>query len=432
MKKYKWFIAVVCAAGVCQDAFAVGSGGFTNQAPAAKPMGMANAVVATADDSSAVFYNPAGLTQMESAEMSMTTSLFFIRSQYRKDDGATTKMKKETQAVPALSASLPLPGRRFAAGLGVNFPYGLATRWPDDGPFRYVATESAMRHMQINPSLAYKVNDRLSFGVGAAYSNVAINLKSRLNVTALNGGFPSPDGKKELDGDGSGWGYNVGVLFKPHERHRFGASYRSEIKTTIEGDARLSDLSGPASLFVFNGADYRVDAETVIKFPASLILGYAYAPGAWTFEADAEWVGYSSVDKIDIRFKGESDATRQLILNAGNPTPMDWKDTWNLGLGANYKFNDAWQARGGYTFFPPVVPEATWSPSALDSAKHGFSLGGSYAAGKSFSIDLGYAYILHPKRAVHNDVGATSFATVNGEYESSGQMITTGITYRFN
>ena len=414
--------------------FGVGSGGFTDQIVGAKALGMGNTFVATADDPTAVFYNPAGLTQQKSPAISVGFAPHIVNSEYKQDNGATSNMEKNLPIVPNFYGTFPIMEGKWAFAAGVHYPFGLKTQWSDTGPLRYVATESNLQVMQINPTVAYRVCDQLSIGVGAVNARVKANLKAKMNLSALNtvlSGVPtaSADGNKELDGTSDGWGYNVGLLYNPFEKHSFGVSYRSQIQNRIKGKTELSNLSGAAA-FVFGGDKYAVDTETNLNLPQSLILGYAFKHGNWTLETDAEWVDYSSIRENQFDFKGESNATRLALLNVGNPVPRQWYSTWNFGAGANYKFNDMWQARGGYFYFPENIPEHTWDPAVPNSASSGFTFGAGWTH-SSLTLDLTYLFLPFQKRTIHNTVGATSAASVNGEYSTTIHVISANITYRF-
>ncbi len=415
--------------------WAVGSGGFTNQVVGSKALGMGNAFVATADDPSAVFFNPAGLTQMPGATISVGFAPHFPSTDYKADNGTTDSMESKTPIVPNFYGSVPFADRKFVLALGIQFPFGLSTKWSDTGPLRYVATESKLTVFQLNPTVAYRFNDQLSFGAGVVYGRTSADLKSRMNLSALNTfltSFPtaSPDGNKQLNGTSYGWGYNLGVLFNPTGNHAIGVSYRSIIMNRIKGKTELSNLSGAAAA-VFGGDKYSVDTETDLNLPQSLVFGYAFKPGKWTFEADAEWVDYSSIGESYFDFKGESNATRLAVLNTGNPVKRMWHSSWNFGFGGNYKFNDTWQTRAGYFYYPEVVPEVTWDPSNPESARQGFTFGESYALSSWLSLDLAYNFILFQKRTIHNNVGASSASTVNGEYKTNAHILSLNLTYRF-
>ncbi len=433
-KMRKQVLLVLIGMVSTSQVFGVGSGGFTDQIVGSKALGMGNTFVATADDPSAVFYNPAGLTQQKSPAVSIGFAPHIISSEYKQDNGVTSNMEPNIPVVPNFYGTYPIQEGKWVFALGIHYPFGLKTQWSDTGPFRYVATESSLQDMQINPTVAYRVCDQLSVGVGAVNARMTAKLKARVNSSALNtilSGVPtaSPDGNKELNGTSSGWGYNVGLMVQPNENHSLGLNYRSQIQTRIKGKTELTNLSGATAL-VFGGDKYTVDTEADLNLPQSLLLGYAFKHGGWTLETDAEWVDYSSVQQLGFDFKGEANATRLAVLNLGNPLPRQWHSSWNFGAGANYKFNDTWQARGGYFYFPESVPENTWDPSVPESARSGFTFGGGWTH-SSITLDLTYCLIPFQKRTVHNAVGATSAATVNGEYSTTIHILSANVTYRF-
>ncbi|MCG3204292.1 MAG: putative outer membrane protein [Elusimicrobia bacterium] len=409
-------------------AWAVGSGGYTNQVVGTKALGMGNAFVATADDPSAIYFNPAGLTQLDRPNLSLGFAIHDTNSDYTPVGGSKVSMEGFTPVVPNFYFTTPFR-EKWAFGFGINSPFGLETKWSGTGPLRYVATDSNLQLVNFNPTVAYKLNEKISFGAGVVYGLVDADLKSKVNVTAINGSS-SPDGDRKLEGDGSAWGYDFGLLYAPVEKHKFGLTYRSQLSTTLDGSLELNGLSGiAASAFVFNGTSYKTDAETVIKFPQTVLLGYAYKPSKWTFAIDGEWVDYSAVDDTTIDYKDQS-AGPQSVLRLTNPTDRDWHNTWNLGLGTNYQFNDTWQARGGYFYYPRAIPERTWDPGNPESSRNGFTLGGSFTR-PSIIFDLAYNLILFDDRTISNTVGSTSGTTVNGKYETTAHIVSANLTYRF-
>lgn len=413
------------------SSWAVGSGGYTNQVVGTKALSMGNAFTAVADDASAVFFNPAGLSRQDGYSVAVGAAPVVSDTHYTTDSGTGDDMESATPVVPYLYGVSPV-GDKWRVGLGVNAPFGLETHWRDDGPLRYVATDSRLQFLGINPVVSYKVRERLSVGGGVVYARVSAKLDSRLNETALNSflnGAPtlSADGGKSLKGDGGGWGFNLGVLYEPVIGHTFGLSYRSGIKASISGQTRLSGLSN-ASAFVFGGDSYSTDTKTHLKFPSSLLVGYAYKPGPWTFAVDGEWVGYSVANRTHLTFS-ETDATRLAILNQGNPTERNWKDSWNLGAGVDRSLGEAFHARAGFFYYPRVIPETTWDPGNPESSRIGYTLGGGWSRG-ALTVDLAYNFIQFNEKTIHNTVGSSSLATVDGSYKTSASIFMVGLTWK--
>jgi long-chain fatty acid transport protein len=428
MKKFAALFCVACIAS-STNGWSVGSAGFTNQVTGVKALGMGNSFVAVADDPSAVYFNPAGMTQLKTPSAYLAIYPTNISTDYKADNGTTDSMKPFTAVVPNLYLTMPFSGNRWSLGFGINFPYGLETHWDKSGPLRFEATDSELIHSNYSSVLAYKINDGFSVGGGITYAQTSASLASQLNVTGLNSrlGFPSveAEGTNKLEGDGHGWGYNLSVLLKPAPEHSVGLSYKSEVKTAIEGETQLSGLGG-ASSAVFGGSSYSVDTRTDITFPPSLIFGYAYRPNRWTLALDGEWAGYSTVEQQRLEFTGESDPTRLAVLNTGNPAPKNWNDSLNYGMGANCQINDNWQGRFGFYHSSKSIPDSTWSPSNPESSRNALTLGTGYSK-RWLTVDVAYNYILFSKRTVHNSIAA---GTINGSYETTVHVFAVGLTFR--
>ena len=203
-------------------------------------------------------------------------------------------MNSFVPVVPNFYFTSPLGSGRLALGFGMAAPFGLETHWDKSGPFRYVTTDSRLSHIEFLPTAAWSVNDKWSVGGSVVYSRTSARLSSALNVAGMNGGTDDADGGKTVEGDGDAWGYVVSSLLAITEKDTVGLTYRSRLKTKVEGTTRLSGLAG-ASESVFGGADYSVDTETELIFPDTLTLGFARRMGKLTFALDAEYAGYGAV-----------------------------------------------------------------------------------------------------------------------------------------
>lgn len=414
-------------------AWAVGSGAYTNQVVGTRALGMGNAFTAVADDASAVFFNPAGIGRLDGARLSIGAAPHFPESRYEDSEGQASSMNSFVPVVPNFYFTSPLGSGHLALGFGVVAPFGLETHWDKSGPFRYVTTDSRLSHIEFLPTAAWSVNDKLSVGGSVVYSRTSARLSSALNVTGMNDSFEVPsteaDGGKTVEGDGDAWGYVVSSLLAITEKDTVGLTYRSRLKTKVEGTTRLSGLAG-ASASVFGGADYSVDTNTELIFPDTLTLGFARRMGKITFALDAEYAGYGAVKETKLSFKGESDETRLSVLNDGNPVKRDWRNSWNMGTGVNAVLTPTLEVRGGYLYYPTVIPEENWDPSIPEAATHGFSLGGTWKAGM-VDVDLSLTRFQFEKRTVSNNVGASVGESVSGTYTTHANVVSVNIGYRF-
>jgi len=407
-------------------AFGVGSGGYRNEVVDAEAAGKGFAFVAQADNPAAVQYNPAGLTQLQGSQVSVgyayEAPMFSVDS---KATGNNVNMQKQVFYLPNIYFATSLKNENLKFGFGANSPYGLSTDWANDSFTRYLSTESNVKMMNYNPTVAYKVNDSVSVGAGLDFFTADVD-KHRVVSTSLS----STGGDFQLKASDESWGYNFGLLFKPSEKHSIGISYRSEIDLTLKGKVSLDGLNATGQ-FIFGGASYSTDVESKSTIPRSIAFGYAYKPNnKWTIEADAEWTDWSCVEEEFLTYPSESDATRLSTLNTDNPGPRDWRSVWAYGIGAEYQATDKLELRGGFIYEQSPIPSANFEPVLPDANKHGVTLGAGYLF-KNVKIDGSYAFFQYRDRDVARSmVGATS-TNVNGKYKGYVNILALSITYKY-
>lgn len=428
----KRFFGCLAASLLSTGAWAVGSGGYTNQVVGAKALSMGNAFSAVADDATALFFNPAGLSRLNGQSVTLGVGPTYSKTTYHSGSSASESTNNDTALVPNAYYSKRLNGS-LGIGVGLFSPFGLETHWSQNGQFRYVATDSRLHIGQLAAGVGYQATPWLSFGAAGLYTQVRARLQSQINLTALNtalnGGtlVVSADGKKTLEGDGGAFGYGAGVLVGEADNYCLGISYRSSVHVDVEGDTTLEDLNNQSE-GLFGGPTYRTGTKTRVVLPDSLTIGVASRPTPkLLLSADAELVGYHRVDETAFTFN-ETDPSRSAILNTDNPINRSWKDTWNFGFGVSYKLNDNIEPRLGYFHYPQAIPNATWEPSTPESKRDGVTAGFGYLTGP-VRLDLAYNLLLVRDRTINNDVGATSQSSVDGEYSSTGHIFGVNITY---
>jgi long-chain fatty acid transport protein len=141
-----------------QDAFAVARG---------------LAFVATADNPSAIFYNPAGMTQLKGNNLRVGGYGIDLVPSYQAPGGGTTFHNEEPlSAIPQFYYTYTLAELPLSFGLGVYAPAGLESQWPQNSGFRSVGYQASLSEITINPAVAYKILPSLSFGAGLTINRV--------------------------------------------------------------------------------------------------------------------------------------------------------------------------------------------------------------------------------------------------------------------
>jgi len=421
--------------------FGVGAGGFRNEVVGAKGMGRGSANVAQTDDPAAVHYNPAAIVHLDSSCVSLGYTLEMPKTTCKTATGTEESMESQNFFIPNFYLVDDFGLDDITFGLGVTAPYGLGTDWSDDSFSKYVSTESYVGFYNINPTVAYQINDALSVGVGINYMSSDLDKYRKVNVSSVNttlAGLGYPAATIESDGDfnlkaddGDAWGYNLGVLYKFAESHTLGLSYRSEVDFSYKGTVSMDGLGSGNTAALF-GAAYHTDMETELTLPQSLAVGYAYRPSEkLTLELDVEWTAWSSVKQDLIEWSNETNALRLAILNADNPGSKDWDDVFSVGLGINYKATDMLELRCGYLFEETPVPEDSFDTPLPDADRHGITLGLGRAFKNGMTMDLSYMFLLFRNRDVTNNIGASSNADIDGRYEQFVNIFAVGFTYKY-
>ncbi len=390
--------------------------GFHIHEQGAKAMGMANAFVAQADDPSALFFNPAGIAYLEGTQISLgVTTIMVPETEF---EGTTSlgggaplatneKARKDVFFPPNFYLTHSMENQPISFGIGFNSIYPLAKRWKSTSNFRDEIKEISIKPFNVQPTVAYRIDKwNLAIAAGLDYTYAQVWLeKSPYSPLA-----PVNLGDLEIDGDGDGWGYNFGILWKPIKQVSIGLAYRSEIKLDIDGDADfLSSGAGPAS---FSG-----DASTEITLPDTWSLGIAYKPNErLTLEFDVDRFGWSSYDELDIDLTGST---------LGDPAavPKDWDDCWAFRFGAQYGVTENLDIRVGYAYDNTPQPEETVGPELPDADRHNYTFGIGYRVGKA-TFDLAYMFVDFKDRKVDN-------AIQSGTYKSEAHLFGANLTYKF-
>jgi long-chain fatty acid transport protein len=404
----KRIVTVFTVAGIVMCSSLGFAAGFRLPEQDSAAMGMASAFVGQADNPSAVWYNPAGITQLDGTMVSGGVIGIHPELTHENTNGTKDVAKRDLYLPVQLYAAHKL-NDKIGIGFGINNPFGLTTDWSKTSSTRYVATFSSIVTTEFNPNIAYKLSDDLSAAIGVAY----VHLRATLEKTTFLG--PLGDHNFRLSGDGDGWGANASVKYNFSETLHAGLSYRSRIKVDIDGTAELS--GGPAAT---SGS-----GSTSLTLPDLVQFGVSYkASDALTLNADLEYTLWSTFDKLTIK----SDVA------AFNTTEEhQWKDVACLRIGGQYKLSDQWKVRAGYLYDQNPVKEEHFETRIPDSDRQGFSLGAGYTSG-NVTIDAAFMCLRFNKRTISNSLMDDATATpdaLNGTYKSRAQLAGITLGYKF-
>lgn len=416
---HNWVAVILFISVVFFNTLDALSSGFAIYTQGASSLGQGAATIAHSDDPSAIFFNPALINKLEGTQIQLGTTLLFPNRKFESLSGKTFKTKSEVFYPSTLFITNKF-NDKVSAGLGIFNPFGLGTKWPDDWEGRYIATNSEMQTYNINPVVSLQITPEIAVAAGLNFLLLDATLEKKINLPALYG-F-THDGGQKFKGDGSGVGYNLGILIEPHKDISVGASYRSEIKVDVDGKVTHVLPEGDPLVLFPNTA-----GKTEITLPQQVHAGIYYR-GFYplTLEAGLRWEGWSSFKELRINLD-------QPVANQTTSiTPRNWKDTYSVNLGAKYQMNESVDLLAGYLYSGNPVPDSTFEPAIPDANTHLFTVGTSIKQ-KRFKIDLAYGYQKLQDRNKNNSIGdpITGGFRANGEYKSDLHMAGISLTYRF-
>jgi long-chain fatty acid transport protein len=384
---------------------------------------------ANVNDASVQYFNPAGLALLDRPQVSVAVHALDVNLKFTNAGstlppaglgqlpaGATGDDAGDLLWVPNLHVAWPI-GERFVAGLSVSSPYGLKTEYQDPWIGRFQGLFTELKTININPSLGYRLNDKVALGVGISYQLADATLSNAVMLAAAT------EGRARLELDDAGWGWNLGLLFTPQDGTRVGVGYRSKVALNLAGDLTVTTLTGTV-LAPAGGA-----ATAAIDLPAQAYLSLAQALSPrFTLLADVSWTRWGVVQQL----RAVNPATGGLrdVLNFG------FEDKWRFALGGELALNEAWTLRAGAARDGSPVDDVHRTVRLPDDSRTWFTVGAQWRASERLHLDAGYAHLFVSDAPIaltrpQQNAPASFASTVRGAYSSSVDIVSLQLTYAF-
>ncbi|MDB4946071.1 MAG: rane protein involved in aromatic hydrocarbon degradation [Labilithrix sp.] len=343
----------------------------------ARATGMASTTTAWIDDSSAIFFNPAGIAQGKKLMVEAGVNIVIPSFSITPSNGGA-KASTEGIVTPFQVYASGGITENLSVGVGVFTPFGLDVKWPAGWAGRSLITESSLRTYYINPTAAYRIGP-VRIGAGLQIARGTLELQKDLNFG--NDTY----GHADLGGGAWGVGYNVGVQVEAIKQYlNFGAHYRSAVK--LDFDEAKAHFSNVPQSFQAELHDQPVMGS--VTQPDSLAMGVSSRVlKDLNLAVDVVWMGHSKLRSVDLNYPEDASGS----LNSSQP--KHWHDTVNFHIGAEGNIGKHWQARGGVLIDPSPSPDNTLTPDIPDSTRVNLAAGGTYRTDFGLHVDLGYQFI---------------------------------------
>ncbi|NUQ82170.1 MAG: outer membrane protein transport protein [Bacteroidetes bacterium] len=387
--------------------FGAMAGGFMIPEQGAKPSALAGAFTGLANDPSAIYFNPAGISFQKGINILIGSTFVSPASQFQAVDVSNTlhKQKELFFVVPQVFFTMEWEyGLTF--GAGVYAPYGLGTEWEAGWPGDNLSREIHLENIHFAGVVSYQVMENLSVAGSFAWSTAKATLERKAESAGLAGDVG-------LEGTGSGLHWGVSALYKPLDLLSIGVSYRAGTELEMTGDIEISGEKTPAA------SANEGKGKVVLPLPQTLNIGVAVqALPELILTADYNYNGWSAYEKLEIE---NTDQNRVL-----SSSPRNWKNTSTYRFGAQYTLWETLDLRGGFLRDEDPVETKYSEPSLPDAGRTGYTLGAGYRLFENVSVDAYTLFLFWDKKEVNDNE-----FNFNGTYQTYATLFGASVSINF-
>ena len=378
-------------------------------------MALSAANVANANGADTNYYNPANMVfnkNKNSFEL-LISYIHLYPIKFEDSAGGNYETRKEDFVIPQFHfSSKDLSGWRW--GISITTPAGLSKRWDDVTP-KATAQEFTLKTVEINPTIAHKLNNN----IGLAFGFRAVRSEGTAN--AMKAGLYS----QYLNGTSWDYGWNAALSYQNDQRDiKCALTYRSKIDLKLEGDASgyynkyliTKNKTDLGTLISFN-----TSGKVTLPIPAALNVAFAKTFDKTTIEVVFERTFWSKYKNLNFDFSNP-----YVEGKFGKPKNKNWRDENTYRIGLTHKCTEKLTAMLGYAYDNNPIPDSTVEYSLPDSDKHIFSGGIKYKLDDRMSLGFSALYAKQKKRNVKNTyVG-------QGTFKDGGSLLMAfGMDYSF-
>ncbi|NOU24488.1 MAG: transporter [Methylotenera sp.] len=401
--------------------------------------GMGNAFAggaAAAEDASTIFFNPAGMTYIQGTQIVGAIHLIKPNAEFNDQGSIPANINFAQTAFRPIGSEGPNAGDlafvpnfyykrdltdTIKFGLGLNAPFGLKTEYDDKWIGRFQADKSEVKTININPSIAFKLNDQLSLGLGVSVMRAEATL-----TRAVNFG-PFGEGSVKVKGDDWGFGVNLGAIYQVTADTRIGVAYRSKVEQHLDGNVKFSrpiGLPGPLVAATPNGG-VKADLTLPENFSVS---AFSHVNDKWDLMGDVTWTRWSQFKELAVYRDGG-----KLLTN----TIENWENTLRYSIGASYQYNDTLKLRAGLAFDEEAINDKFRTARIPGNDRKWLSLGVSYQLTPASKFDLGYSHLfINDAKVDDNQTAVSPTAPFNsgrlrGSFDGSVDILSAQYTHNF-
>jgi len=340
---------------------------------------------ARAQDAATILTNPAGMVRLEGNQVMVGTQLLHADMRFSIKPGTSSALGTGDGGNPvewfpggglfythSLSPDLKL-------GLAVTGNFGSAVKYDEGWVGRYRAQEGTLLGVSVLPSIATRINENLS--LGASLNVMYGKFDNKVAVNNILGA----DGKLALEDNTWGVGANLGLLYEVDKGTRFGITYTSPVKLDFSAQPQWTNL-GPVLQTVLSSRglfDARTDFGVTVPQGLNASL-YREIDPRLAVLGSVGWQQWSKFGEVEVGVDSNNPV--------GLTTALDFKDTWHLSGGVQYKWSDAWLLNAGIAYDSGFQNNGNIALALPANAAWRFGMGGQKTESSGFGWGWSLSY----------------------------------------
>jgi long-chain fatty acid transport protein len=382
---------------------------------------------AAAEDASYMYVNPASMIYVQGTQAAGALHLIKPNAEFNNEGSVPARPTVpggeggnagDLAFVPNMYFKMDI-NDSVKFGIGINAPFGLKTEYDKNWLGRFQGIKSDLKTININPALAFKVNDQLSLGFGVSAMYAKAELTSAVNIVAA-------ERKSKVEGDDWGFGFNLGAIYQITQDTRIGASYRSKVDQKLEGEAK----SNFTTLNAIPTRTLNTDVTAKVTLPENIsVSAFSRLNDKWDLMGDVTWTRWSQFEELRIVRDNGTNSTLTV-------TPENWSNTLRYSIGANYHYSDTIILRTGLAYDEEAISDKYRTVRIPGNDRKWLAFGAAWQATPATKLDIGYAHLFISDTDIDDDQRVSvppspSKGRVRGEYESSVDVLSMQVTHNF-
>lgn len=344
------------------------------------------------EDASATYFNPAGMVYLPSTEFMLGSQIILPLVNFKTNSDNTIEGDQGGNAgtlTPGMAIFLAYPySHNIDFGFSVTTPYAGSLTYHDGFVGRYVVQTAFFYTINLNPSIAYRINDY--FAIAGGFSLEYMNLRQTLAVLIPE----RSDGQIDLRVHNYNAGFNLGLLLRPTTTTKIGVAYRSKINHNLKGD------------LTFLRIDRVPGVSTKMVMPQNIVASFSQEfSSGFSLLAEFGWSDWSSMQNTALN-----------LQNVSVVTPRNWRDTYRVGIAGHYQMTPCIGLSAGTSYDSSPTSANHRLPDLPMDRQIRLGTGIIFAISRSATLGFSYEYWDLGKANIHAE---TTTGVLAGSYKNN-------------